>query len=155
MVVNKGKKSRKLRGSRTHGWGLTHRGKGNQGGSGRSGGGKKCHSIKQMFEIPHLGKSGFKRKGLSNYYESISLKNLTSKLTNYVEQKLVEKKGDVYIIDLSKLGYGKLLSQGNLKQKLEIKTKKISKKAQQKVEEKGGKVILENVSVETNPVQSS
>ena len=71
------------------------------------------------------------------------------------EEKLAEKKGDTYQVDLSKLGYGKLLSQGEVRKKLEIKVERASVKTKQKIEEKGGKLILENVSVETNTVQSS
>lgn len=151
-MISKKKKIRKLRGSRTHGWGLTHRGKGNKGGSGKSGAGKKCHSKKHMFPTNHLGKKGFKKKNKEKY-KSISIKELTEKLDKLVEQKLIQKKGDTYEINLEKLGYGKLLSQGKLEQKLNIKVKRVSERAKKKIEEKGGKIT--NADMEANIVQSS
>ncbi len=152
MVVHKRKKNRRFRGSRTCGWGLVHRGSGTKGGVGMSGGGKKCHSKKDMYGPGHLGKSGFKKKGTVNKYESISIKELEDRLETFLEKKLIEKKGDSYDVDLSKLGYGKLLSQGKVNKKLNIKANYFSEKAKLKIEEKGGKLISENVPVETNSV---
>ncbi len=155
MVTTKTKKNRRKRGSRTQGWGLVHRGSGQKGGVGRAGGGKKCHGKKDMFGPNHLGRHGFKRGGADNSYKVISIKDLSERLEGLIEEKLVEKKGDTYHVDLSKLGYGKLLSQGEVNKKLEIKVERASAKTKQKIEGKGGKLILEHVSVERNTVQPS
>ena len=60
------------------------------------------------------------------------------------EIDVLAKKLNKTEIDLSELGYDKVLSTGNLTQALTIKAKKIVEKAKQKIENVGGKAI-ENV----------
>ena len=50
------------------------------------------------------------------------------------------KTKDTYSVDLSKLGYSKLLSSGELTQKVSISVPNYSTKAKQKVESVGGKI---------------
>ncbi len=55
-------------------------------------------------------------------------------------QRIALKKG-LREIDLSKLGYGKLLGRGEIKQKLTVKVEKFSASAKEKLEKAGGKLI--------------
>src|SRR5512136_69417 len=110
MVVRRKKKSRKLRGSSTHGWGFgkRHRGKGNRGGHGHAGVGKRgAHNetIYLSLGIEPLGKHGMsvKPRVVFQEYKAISLQGIEENLNNWQAKKLIEKSGDMYAIDLAKL----------------------------------------------------
>jgi large subunit ribosomal protein L15 len=150
MVVRRKKKSRKLRGSRTHGWGFgkRHRGKGSRGGHGYSGVGKRGAQRETYYlakGIAPIGKRGIAVKPRISVPEAnaINLKELCEKLDFWLEQKQIEKSNDAYYIDLSKLGYTKLLAEGKVTKKLNIKCKSCSAKAKQKVETVGGSIQVE------------
>lgn len=131
-MAKKKKKSRKKRGSKTHGYGSKkkHRGKGSKGGSGKAGlnGHKK---LKMLQERPdHFGKRGFKSLKQRNIKESTKAINLRDL------QRLGEGE-----IDLVELGYDKVLGTGELEKPLTVKAKKFSQKAEEKIEKAGGKAI--------------
>lgn len=146
MVVKRRKKVVKLRGSKTHGWGSMkkHRGKGNKGGSGSSGSGKKGDSKKPSFwSWKQFGKHGFKKKGLKEYIKAINISYLENNFDNLLSQKVIEKENDTYKVDLSKLGYNKLLSSGIVTKKYKINVKYASKKSIEKIKKTGGDVITQ------------
>ena len=60
-----------------------------------------------------------------------------------VELGMATKEGDVYTLDLSQLGYTKLLGRGSIRKAVQIKVAGATETAISKVEEAGGKVILE------------
>ena len=126
------KKTKKFRGSMTHGKGKKGgRGAGLRGGRGNAGliKHKYMHMIKYMPD--HFGKHGFKRpQGIIKRDKTINVGEL--------EEKFPGKKD----IDLNKEGFDKLLGSGNLKSKLKIKVNSASEKAIEKIKEKGGEVIL-------------
>jgi large subunit ribosomal protein L15 len=137
MVVRFRKKSRRMRGSKTHGWGAKkkHRGAGSQGGRGQAGMLKHKKSWMLQNEPNHFGKIGFKVPlEVKNKVKAITLKDID----------VLAKKLNKNEIDLSELGFDKVLSNGKLTQALTIKAKKFVEKAKQKIEEAGGKAI-ENV----------
>ncbi len=143
MVVRKHKKVTKQRGSRTHGWGLVHRGSGQRGGAGNAGRGKKAHCKKpQVWKERYLGKLGFIFHGKQKKVVPITLKNVEEKLNGWNAQQLVQKQQDTFVVDLSKLGYTKLLSTGKVTKKLQLIIEQSSPKAIKKVEAQGGKVVL-------------
>ena len=136
MTVKRGKKSRKQRGSRECGYGLTHRGRGNRGGAGNAGSGKraKCKQpAKGVWNIQRLGKYGFNQKGVSNPQFPITIRDLEVKIDNWLSDKKVTKDGESFVIDLQKLGYNKLLSGGKITSKLKITVPKASKAVVEKV----------------------
>ena len=151
MVVIKSKKSKKQRGHRTHGWGAgkKHRGKGHKGGSGKSNVGKRGGSRKSKYlakgEKPY-GKQGT-RKGMSKKFKvikkTINLYDISTNLDSWVSKGLVAKKGSAFEIDLTKLGYQKLLAKGNIKEKINVSVVEFSAKAKDKIESAGGKVLSE------------
>jgi len=137
MVVRFRKKSRRMRGSKTHGWGAKkkHRGAGSQGGRGQAGMLKHKKSWMLQNDPHHFGKIGFKVPiEVKNKYKAITLKDID----------VLAKKLNKNEIDLSELGFDKVLSNGKLTQALTIKAKRFVEKAKQKIEEAGGKAI-ENV----------
>ena len=126
------KRTRKMRGKKTFGYGSKkkHRGAGSRGGRGMAGS-FKHKKIKILKENPdHYGKTGFKKKNVKKV-RTINLKNLDT-----LAQKLGKEK-----INLTELGYDKVLGTGKISKKLEIEAELFSAKARKKIEEAGGKAL--------------
>src|SRR3989344_1637198 len=152
MTVNKRKKNSRMRASSTHGWGSKkkHRGAGHRGGKGMAGSGKRADqkkpTILKLYGNDYYGKRGFHRpQKLIKKIRTINLKDLQKHIESYVKDKLAEKQGNTYVVDLSKLGYDKLLGGGHVNIKLKIKADQFSKNAIHKIEENGGEIIREDV----------
>ncbi|MEK6934472.1 MAG: uL15m family ribosomal protein [Nanoarchaeota archaeon] len=133
MTVRKRKKNTRQRGSKTHGYGAMkkHRGAGSRGGRGMAGTGKRADtkkpSVINKFTLKnYFGKFGFKRPQKLN----LKVKTINIGELNYKETD----------IDLTKLGYTKLLGKGKLNKKHNIKVKSFSKSAKIKVEKAGGTI---------------
>lgn len=146
MTTKRRRKSTRSHGSRTCGWGLTHRGAGNRGGRGRAGTGKKgkCKMpTKGTWTIQYFGKTGFKSKGLryAKHY-TINLRQLEELLDNFVSDKIAVLEKDVYTVNLTDLGIDKLLSAGRVTKKFKINVAVASKAAVEKVKAAGGEVVL-------------
>jgi large subunit ribosomal protein L15 len=130
------KKSVKLRGSRTQGYGSAkkNRGKGNRGGKGMAG--TKDHrkfSVAKYFP-GHIGKHGFRslsKRGLKPRPAAINLRDL---------EKLVEESKSKEI-DLPKLGYDRVLGAGTISKPLAIKAFSFSKTAEEKIKKAGGTAV--------------
>ena len=145
MVTNKRKKNTRQRGSRTYGWGLTHRGKGNKGGAGNAGTGKraKCKMPGSgLWHIQKFGKHGFKYSGAKIAQISINIRDIGDKLNSWLGKKKISLENNIYIIDLPALGFDKLLSTGKPIHKLKISVHIATKKAVEKIKTAGGEVIL-------------
>ena len=143
MSTNKRKKNSRQRGSTTHGWGSMkkHRGAGNRGGRGMAGTGKRGDTIKpRIWDKKYFGKSGFKKKNIKEKVNAISIGCLEGKLSSLLNKKLISKEGDSYIVDMGKMGFNKLLSQGKVLNKFKIKVDCASKKAVEKIKSGGGVV---------------
>lgn len=136
MVVNRRKKIVKQRGKTTHGWGSKkkHRGAGSRGGRGRAGSKshKKLHLLKMGMKS---GKKGFKTPRKKT--KAINIKQLDLMIPNL---KLNKKAGKIHV-NLSSLGYDKLLGFGKPGQPLLVEAKKFSKKAKEKIEKAGGEIL--------------
>jgi large subunit ribosomal protein L15 len=145
-MQHKRKKVTHKRGSETHGHGASkkRRGAGHRGGRGKSGSGKRGDA--KLMKITrgkkkYLGKHGFTSVNPKKL-KTVNVDHLHQKLDSLLSEKLIEKEKDLYIIDLNKLGYDKLLSKGKIHNKLKIKAKKVSKKVIKKIEKAGGEVIV-------------
>ena len=123
---------------------MTH-GRGKKGGrgaglrGGRGNAGLRKHRIMYMLKnMPdHFGRHGFKRP------QSVIKKE---KIINVgqLEVKFPGKKD----IDLKKEGFDKLLGGGNLDIKIKIKVNSASEKAIEKIKNKGGEVVLQELPQE-------
>jgi large subunit ribosomal protein L15 len=138
MVTRKPKKSVRQRGNRTHGWGAgkKHRGKGHIGGHGASNKGKRGASRKTKYlakGINPLGKSGMHTIRNRKADKTINIAKISEKLDTWVKQGKVTKEKDMYVVDLAKLGYTKLLGTGKVSAKLSINVAKISESARSKL----------------------
>jgi len=131
MVIRKKKKMLKFRGHRTYGYGShkSHRGSGSRGGKGKAGGHKHKWSHTVKYDPDRYGKHGFTSK---------TRKNVNAINVSMLEKLAAGKKN----IDLAKLGYNKVLGNGALNVAFEVTAEMFSKKAIEKIEAAGGKVIV-------------
>jgi len=141
--MKRNKRSR-LRGRKTCGWGSRkkHRGKGSYGGRGMAGTGKKAGQkstfIHRYYE-QYFGKKGFFsiKKGK---LEIINLDNISKHIEKFIRDGVAKKTPEGIEINLS--GY-KILSKGDIKEKLIIKASAASEKTKEKIEKAGGRLELE------------
>ncbi len=143
MVVRKRKKILKRRGDRSPGYGSQkkHRGGGSKGGKGNAGLHK--HKIHAMIKYmpDHFGKLGFQRT-YAKIVRTINLEDLDKKLKELLNEKKIKDDKEGIKINLSELGYDKLLGGGQINHKIVVEGKSFSKLAVKKIEETGGKTIV-------------
>ncbi len=143
-MKRKGKKINKLRGTRTNGGGSLkkRRGAGNKGGKGKAGAGKHHWTTTVIENKNYFGKHGFKRPQKTIHkYNPVNLKFLNDKAEEFVEKGIaVEEEGSI-IIDVTDLGYNKVLATGSLDIPLVIKSPEFSENARYKIEEAGGEAV--------------
>ena len=144
MTVNKRKKFSRYRASMTHGKGSKkkRRGSGNLGGAGMSGSGKRAASKKpsNWKEKRYFGKYCFVSKSKKNIVP-VNISYIDANL-NKLPADTIKKENNFYSIDLSRLGFNKLLSSGKAANKYKITVQYASKKAIEKIKNSGGEVIL-------------
>lgn len=128
-----------------------NRGSGNKGGKGMSGTGKRADHKKTLIQKLHghgyFGKQGITRgKNKRDVRKRINLNDIELNLSKYGI-----KKGDSYEVSLKDY---KVLSTGEVKNKLNITCYEASAKAIEKVEAAGGKItVKEKKKIETPFVQ--
>lgn len=136
------RKVRKLRGSRTHGWGISgqHRGGGMRGGHGKAGWCKHKWSYIVKYGRGDIGKRGFRNptnKSLRTLNLS-QLEDLIRRLKTSAEP--LSREGGRYLIDLKALGYEKLLGGGRIYTPVIVSAPEYSENAKKKLEEIGGAI---------------
>jgi len=144
MTTHKRKKSVKYRGSHTHGGGAKkkRRGSGSRGGRGMAGTGKRGDSKKPSINVStYFGKHGFISKNVEPIL-AINLEYFESDVDKLVAQGKAEKKVDGYHINLSALGYTKLLGGGKATRKYHFTTRFAAVGAVEKVKQAGGEVVV-------------
>jgi len=147
MTTTKRKKVVKYRGSQTHGGGSKkkRRGAGNRGGRGLAGSGKRAHHHKQrvfkLFGKDYFGKKGFYNPNKKLIVREVNISFLEANFEKLQTNNLILEKNNVFEVDLAKLGYNKLLATGKPTKKYNIITKLFSKKAKEKIETAGGKIV--------------
>lgn len=143
-MIRRTRKIRKLRGSRTVGGGSSkkRRGAGHRGGRGNAGLHKSKWTWVVKYDPNHFGKYGFKRpQGSILKFNTVNIDYLDEKSEELVEQGLAQKKDKAIEIDVTDLGYNKVLGKGKVTKPLIIKSPKFSSLAIRKIEEAGGEVI--------------
>lgn len=144
-MIRKSRKINKMRGSRTVGGGCSkkRRGAGNRGGRGMAGSHKHLWSWIVKFDPKHFGKYGFKRPQKSiNKVNPVNLSYLDEKSEQLLEKGLATKENDVIVINVTDLGYNKVLGQGRLTKPLNIKAPVFSASAEKKIQEAGGEALI-------------
>lgn len=142
MKLKKRKKSSRMHGRNmgTHGRGARKKakGSGHRGGKGMAGTGKRADQKKtlvlKLYGNKYFGKQGVtSRKTQKDKRKRINLQEIAENLDKY------KKTSEGYEINLPNY---KILGNGEIKEKLIIKANDSSKSAREKVEKKGGEIIL-------------
>ncbi|VVB51301.1 50S ribosomal protein L15 [uncultured archaeon] len=144
-MAQKDRKNQSKRGTRSCGYGNTqkHRGAGSRGGHGMAGSKKHKWMHVSKFMPGYFGGKGFKRHtNILFETEAINVGDLCRQIPLLVAAKHAEKTGDKIRINLTDLGYGKLLGSGAVTQKIEVTVNAASAKAVEKVEAAGGSVTV-------------
>lgn len=144
MVVKKRSKKSRMRGSHTHGWGAKkkHRGKGNKGGAGMAGTGKRADSKKpSIWKKRYFGKFGFKKKGAVKKTLPINLKKIQQIIGDLLEKGIAKESKGFIEIDITSIGFNKVLGYGKLTSKLRLIAPSFSSEAKKKIEAVGGQAI--------------
>ena len=135
------KRIRQMRGQGGAGYGgkKKHRGKGSRGGKGWAGSTKHRRSYVYKYAPRHFGYRGFKPPA------AVVTEDVIINLDEV--EKIAGKTGKAEI-DLTALGYTKLLGRGKLSRTLTIKVACASAGAAEAVKSAGGKLILEETEAE-------
>lgn len=137
-MATRHRKVRKLRGSRTHGWGQVgqHRKAGHKGGRGKSGLHKHHWTITVLLKDKNVPK-GFTPPRKNKVKRWVNIKDLKDLFLKYGREEDGKK-----VIDLKALGYQKLLGGGKIDDKYKVIVTSISESAKTKLESMGGEVVL-------------
>lgn len=141
-MSHKDRKIRSKRGTRNCGWGNTqkHRGAGSRGGRGMAGSKKQKWCGISKYCPGYFGQHGFKNHSSGVRDKAINLCDLERNLEMFVKEGKVTAEGGKYIVNLTALGYDKLLGSGKISNKMDIAVKSFSKKAKERVEENSGSI---------------
>ncbi len=137
-MPHKLRKTRKNRGTRTQGYGRIgqHRKTGSKGYR-KAGRHKHLWSYVTTYEPEYFGKHGFTSpKSLKNKENTINIK----KLDEISAKSSTKKEGKLHV-DLTSLGYTKLLGTGKTSKALIVNVASCSKSADEKIKSAGGQVI--------------
>jgi large subunit ribosomal protein L15 len=148
----KNRKSRKYRGSRTCGGGNAQkrRGAGHRGGRGNAGVKGQMRSWYLSHDPDALVHKGPGRPDVpSTVLRGINIRTLEEKVEEFVASGAAKKKAKKIHLDLSDIGYDKLLGAGIARNAWVITAGKTSKVASRKIEEAGGEVRTEEMASET------
>ncbi len=143
-MIRRTRKIRKLRGSRTIGGGSSkkRRGAGHRGGRGFAGGHKHMWSWLVKNDPDHYGKHGFKRPQKTiTKFNPVNLAFLDEKLDELVLKGLAKEEKGKIVVDVTELGYNKVLGKGRITKKAIIKSPKFSESAKSKIEKAGGEAV--------------
>ena len=138
-MPHKLRKTRKMRGSRTHGYGRVgqHRDAGSKG-QRKVGRHKHLWSYVTAHEPDYFGKKGFTSpQSLKRRENPINIKQL-----NELVVKTPDETNEMQI-NLTQMGYTKLLGAGKLTKPLIITVSSYSKTAAEKVKKAGGQILVE------------
>jgi len=138
------RKTRKLRGSRTMGYGRVgqHRKAGGRGGKGKAGGRKHFWIRTVKYEPDRYKHIGFKPpSALGTRPEAINIGELGDLVFRTFGAEGVRKEAEPLDLDLTGLGYGKLLGRGKLDIPLKLRVSAYTSRALEKVEAAGGEIV--------------
>ena len=95
------------------------------------------------YDPDHYGKYGFKRPQKTIYkFNPINLDCLDEKLDELVLTGLAKKEKGKIVVDVTKLGYNKVLGKGRITRSAVIKSPKFSQSAIRKIEDAGGEASI-------------
>ena len=133
-MIRTKRKINKQRGSRSNGGGCTKK---------RRGAGNKHWTWTVIHDPDHFGKHGFKRpQKMIKKISAVNLKYLEEQADKLIAQGKASKDGDAIVIDVTELGYDKVLAKGKITKAYKISAPQFSASAIEKIEELGGEAII-------------
>lgn len=145
MVRRFKKKSRYLRGWRTHSWGRVgqHRKSGSSGGRGKSGRHKHKWTWVLAYQPDYFGKHGFTQPlPIKVEWKCINVSELDQNIDKWVSEGKAKFENGKYYVDLTVLGYNKLLGEGKITKPIIVKVAHASRNAIEKIKSVGGNVEI-------------
>jgi len=140
-MATRHRKTRKYRGSRTHGWGQIgqHRASGHKGGLGVSGMLKHHYSSMLKYDPDHFGHDSTHPPRPNIIKKWTNVRDLDDLFLKHGKQE-----GGKKVLDLNALGYDKLLGGGQIKSAYSIRIDQFSASAEEKIKKVGGEVTKSN-----------
>jgi large subunit ribosomal protein L15 len=90
----------------------------------------------------HFGKHGFTRPPeVRKEVRAINVGEIDERLEELLQQGVARKEKERFIVDVSKLGFEKVLGGGKVTHPLEVRAQEFVESAKRKLEEAGGKAI--------------
>lgn len=134
-------RTKKFRGKRTHGRGQkAGRGAGAMGGRGKAG----LHKHKWIYTVKYMpdyfGKHGFKSK-TSIEKKAINISDIEQNLNKFIKEGKAKEINGKVEIDLSAIGFDKLLGKGNPSKIYKITVSEASENAIEKIKNLRGEVV--------------
>jgi large subunit ribosomal protein L15 len=128
-------RTKKFRGSRTHGRGIkAGRGAGKQGGRGNAGLHKYKFKSMLIYAPDHFGRHGFKRPpGIVDHPTSLNVGELDAFVPLLEGAGALERDGEAFVADLAKVGVERLLGGGATGRPWKVYVAHASKHAREKV----------------------
>ena len=129
-------RTRKFRGSRTHGRGIkAGRGAGKQGGRGNAGLHKYKFKSMLIYAPDHFGRHGFKRPPeVVSHPTAVNVGALERMLPRLRAAHAAREEGEYWVVDLTRLGIDRLLGAGAPVRRWKVFVPHASKHARTKVE---------------------
>jgi len=145
-IPRRRKKSRKMRGSRRHGYGLQrqHRRSGRRGGFGKAGGHKHLWTwyTAKWPDYFGMGRRGFKRpRAVTREIRTINVGEIEKRLEDFIRSGVAWRSGEEIVVDLTKAGIDKVLGGGVVSSRLEVRARAFTEKAIEKLESAGGRAV--------------
>ncbi len=136
-------RTKKFRGSRTHGRGKkSGRGAGIIGGRGNAGIGKTGKIWMLKYDRNHYGRYGFKRpQSVVKANSTINVSELEKSMDRFVAMGFAKQDGEKYSVNLTDAGIDKLLGSGNVGIAIDVTVAEASAKAKEKIEAAGGSIV--------------
>ena len=133
-MIRTKRKINKQRGSRSNGGGCTKK---------RRGAGKQHWTWTVIHDPDHFGKHGFKRpQKMIKKVNAVNLSYLEEQSDALIANGKASVDGDAIVIDVTELGFDKVLAKGNITKTYKISAPKFSASAIEKIEELGGEAII-------------
>ena len=133
-MIRTKRKINKQRGSRSNGGGCTKK---------RRGAGKQHWTWTVIHDPDHICKHGFKRpQKMIKKINAVNLNYLEEHADDLIASGKASKDGDAIVIDVTELGYDKVLAKGKITKAYKISAPQFSASAIEKIEELGGEAIL-------------
>ncbi len=138
-MATRKRKVRRLRGSRTMGWGQIgqHRKSGGHGGTGGAGLHKHKWSWILVYDPEHFGKNGFHNPTSEKIKKWINVGEINYILEKYKPE--VTRDG-LPVVNLKELGIQKVLGKGDLSKPVFVIAESWTKKAEESIVKVGGKI---------------